>query len=141
VLVPEEQGGRTPRDRALQVPWGQEPGGVRRVDLPWPGRLPDPAPATVLATPEPIGLLDAGGRPVSVTSRLYVSAPPTWAVLDGEGVAVDAWAGPWPIFERWWSEDGSRRAFLQVALADGRAVLVAGQAAQDPGWALEAVYD
>jgi protein ImuB len=142
VFVAEEQGGRTPRDRALVVPWGQEPRGVRRVDLPWPGRLPDPAPATVLAAPEPIGLLDAGGRAVSVTERLYVSAPPTWAVLDGESVAVDAWAGPWPVVERWWSEDGARRAFLQVALSDGRAVLVACRAAHDSGaWALEAVYD
>jgi protein ImuB len=145
VLVPEEQGGRTPRDRALQIPWGQEPSTVRRVDLPWPGRLPDPAPATVLAVPEPIGLLDAGGRPVSVTSRLYVSAPPTWAVLDGESVAVEAWAGPWPVVERWWSEDGERRAFLQVALADGRAVLVACRSlhgAERPAeWDLEAVYD
>ncbi|MBN2177149.1 MAG: DNA polymerase Y family protein [Demequinaceae bacterium] len=142
VLIAEEQGGRTPRDRALLVPWGQEPRGGRRVDLPWPGRLPDPAPATVLVAPEPIGLLDAGGSPVSVTSRLYVSAPPTWAVLYGESVAVEAWAGPWPVVERWWAEDGSRRAFLQVLLADGRAVLVAGQVAPHPGeWALEAVYD
>lgn len=138
VLVAEEQGGRTPRDRALLVPWGQEPRGVRRADLPWPGRLPDPAPATVLAAPEPIDLLDAGGRPVAVTSRLYVSAPPTWAVLDGGTVAVDAWAGPWPVVERWWSEDGARRAFLQVALSDGRAILVACRLG---AWALEAVYD
>ncbi len=142
VLVAEEQGGRTPRDRALVVPWGQEPRGVRRVDLPWPGGLPDPAPATVLGAPKPIGLLDAGGRPVVVTERLYVRAPPTWAVLNKESVAVDAWAGPWPVVERWWSEDGARRAFFQVALADGRAVLVACRITHDSGeWAMEAVYD
>jgi protein ImuB len=153
VLVPEEQGGRTPRDRALLVPWGQEPPAVRRGDLPWPGRLPDPAPATVLAVPEPIGLLDAGGRPVSVTFRLDVTASPTWAVVNGETVAVEAWAGPWPVVERWWSEGGDRRAFLQVALADGRAVLVAcrvGSPREDPSgrsacppseWVMEAVYD
>ncbi len=142
VLVAEEQGGRTPADRTLLVPWGQEPRGARRVDRPWPGRLPEPAPATVLGAPEPIDLLDAGGRPVVVTERLYVTAPPTWAVLpgdDGPGqVAVEAWAGPWPIVERWWSEDASRRAYLQVALADGRAVLVASRRGE---WTLEAVYD
>lgn len=142
VLIAEEQGGRTPGDRALLVPWGQEPRGVRRVDLPWPGRLPDPAPATVLASPKPIELLDAGGRPVSVTERLYVSAPPTWVVLDEENVAVDAWAGPWPISERWWSEDDARRAYLQVALSDGRAILVASRITHDSGqWALEGAYD
>jgi len=145
VLVPEEQGGRTPRDRTLLVPWGQEPPAIRRIDLPWPGRLPDPAPATVLAVPEPIGLLDAGGRAVSVTERLRVTAPPTWAVVGGDSVAVEAWAGPWPVVERWWSEDGDWRAFLQVALADGRAVLVAYRAihpADHPAeWTLEAIYD
>jgi protein ImuB len=142
VLVAQEQGGRTPADRSFVVPWGQEPRGTRRIDRPWPGRLPEPAPATVLRSPEPIELLDAGGRPVTVTERLYVTAPPTWAVFAGSDqpghVAVDAWAGPWPIVERWWSEDASRRAYLQVALADGRAVLVASHRGT---WALEAVYD
>lgn len=142
VMVAEEQGGRTPQDRALIVPWGQEPRGTRRVDLPWPGRLPDPAPATVLAVPEPLRLLDAGGRLVVVTERLYVSAPPTWAVLNGEDartpIAVDAWAGPWPIVERWWSEDAARKAYLQVSLADGRAVLVASRTGE---WTMEALYD
>jgi protein ImuB len=51
---------------------------------------------------------------------------------------VDAWAGPWPVVERWWSEDASRQAYLQVALRDGRAVLVASRQGQ---WTLEAVYD
>jgi protein ImuB len=139
VLVAEEQGGRTPWDRTLLTPFGQEATSRRRIDRPWPGRLPDPAPATVLIVPERIDLLDAGGRRVAVTERLYVSVPPTWAVLGGEAaVAVEAWAGPWPIAERWWSEDAARRAYLQVALADGRAVLVASRAGE---WALEAVYD
>ena len=57
---------------------------------------------------------------------------------DGRPVPVDAWAGPWPVVERWWSEDASRRAYLQVALRDGRAVLVASRQGQ---WTLEAVYD
>jgi protein ImuB len=42
------------------------------------------------------------------------------------------------VAERWWSEDASRRAYLQVALADGSAVLVASRRGE---WALEAVYD
>ncbi len=145
VLVATEQGGRTPRDRASLVAFGQEGAAMRRVDRPWPGQLPDPAPATVLVAPEPVRVLDAGGRDVVVTERLYVSAPPTWVALPGEGgeeasvpVPVDAWAGPWPVVERWWSEDASRRAYLQVALADGRALLVATRGGE---WALEAVYD
>ncbi len=84
-------------------------------------------------------LLDAGGRDVVVTERLGVSAAPTWLALPGEeAVPVEAWAGPWPLAERWWSEDASRRAYLQVALGDGRAFLVASRRGE---WALEAVYD
>jgi len=139
VLLAEEQGGRDPRDRVSYVPWGQVGQVARRVDRPWPGRLPDPAPATVLTPPEPVRLLDAAHRDVVVTERLHVSAAPTWLALTGEDAApVDAWAGPWPLAERWWSEDASRRAYLQVALRDGRAFLVASRRGE---WALEAVYD
>jgi len=139
VLVATEQGGRSPRDRASLIPFGQVGRAARRVDRPWPGQLPDPAPATVLVAPEPVRVLDAGGRDVVVTERLYVSAAPTWVAMpDAEPEPVDAWAGPWPVVERWWSEDASRRAYLQVALRDGRAVLVASRQGQ---WTLEAVYD
>ncbi len=158
VLVAQQQGGRDPRDRVVLVPWGQEVAAARRVDLPWPGQLPDPAPATVLSEPAPVRVLDAGGMPVTVTERLYLSAPPTYVQMPPRNdaragsarqgsprevetlaeAAVQAWAGPWPVAERWWSEDASRRAYLQIALADGSAVLVASRRGE---WALEAVYD
>ncbi len=139
VLLAEEQGGRDPRDRVAYVPWGQVGTPSRRLERPWPGQLPDPAPATVLAPPEPVRLLDAGGRDVVVTERLGVSAPPTWLAPPGEeALPVDAWAGPWPLAERWWAEDASRRAYLQVALGDGRTFLVASRRGE---WTLEAVYD
>ncbi len=148
VLVAEEQGGRSPRDRVQLVPWGQEVAIARRVDRPWPGQLPDPVPATVLMTPEPVRVLDAGGRRVAVTARLYLSAVPTWVQMPAAGAkgaaqapaptAVEAWAGPWPVAERWWSEDASRQAYVQVALSDGSALLVATRRGE---WFLEAVYD
>ncbi|NYI41591.1 DNA polymerase Y family protein [Demequina lutea] len=171
VLAVSEQGGRTPRDRVHALAWGQEGEPARRVSHPWPGRVPDPAPATVLASPLEIHVLDAGGSPVRVDRRLAVSAPPTWVRLQanpGDRVAraahrhpssghvggsdgpvwgtplpVEAWAGPWPIVERWWSSEASRRAFLQVALRDdagnsGPALLIALHQGR---WMLEAVYD
>jgi protein ImuB len=153
VLTVSEQGGRSPRDRVLALAWGQESPPARKVAHPWPGRIPDPAPATVLAIPEPLAVLDAGGSPVVVNRRLALSAPPTWVrhlvasprhrrhdeePTYGEPVPVDSWAGPWPVVERWWSEDGSRSAYLQVALGDGPALLVAFS---DGGWVLEAIYD
>jgi protein ImuB len=52
---------------------------------------------------------------------------------------VVAWAGPWPLAERWWSDDGaSRRVYLQAVLDDGRGLLLA-QA--EGAWRLEALYD
>ncbi|MFV0632690.1 DNA polymerase Y family protein [Demequina sp.] len=172
VLAVREQGGRSPRDRVLTLPWGQEAPSARRVEHPWPGRVPEPAPATVLAVPEPIEVLDAGGARVQIDRRLGMSAPPTWVRLQvdprderaaaarrhpssggagrredgpswGLPQPVEAWAGPWPVAERWWSEDASRRAYLQLALrrtdgSMGSAVLAAFSAGQ---WLLEAVYD
>ncbi|WP_200809088.1 DNA polymerase Y family protein [Demequina sp. NBRC 110051] len=167
VLAVREQGGRSPRDRVLAAPWGQEVPAARKVEHPWPGRIPDPAPATVLPLPEPMQVLDAGGSPVIVDRRLALTAPPTWVRLQadpgkaraaaarrhpaaghlgeeptwGEAQPVEAWAGPWPIAERWWSADASRRAYLQVALrrADGGPALLAAFSAGQ--WWLEAIYD
>lgn len=172
VLAVREQGGRSPRDRVLALPWGQEASPSRRVEHPWPGRIPDPAPATVLPVPEPLEVLDAGGAPVRIDRRLAMSAPPTWVRLQvdprderaaaarrhpssgrmglaSEGPSwglpqpVEAWAGPWPIVERWWSEDSSRRACLQISLrrpdgSPGHALLASFTAGS---WALEAIYD
>jgi protein ImuB len=52
---------------------------------------------------------------------------------------VTGWAGPWPVEERWWApHEAVARVRLQVVLADGTALLVAGQG---DAWWLEAVYD
>ncbi|WP_082096332.1 DNA polymerase Y family protein [Demequina flava] len=169
VLSVREQGGRAPRDRMLTLPWGQEARTARKVEHPWPGRIPDPAPATVLPIAEPMEVLDAGGTPVSVGRRLTMSAPPTWVRLQaepgkgpvaaarrhpasghvgasptwGQARPVEAWAGPWPVVERWWSEDSSRRAYVQITVrAEDEGSDLAVLAAFSEGqWWLEAVYD
>jgi len=171
VVAVREQGGRSPRERVLALPWGQEMTAQRALAHPWPGRIPDPPPATVLVAAEPAQVLDAGGSPVTIDRRLALSAPPTWVRLPAgpdderaraanrhpsqghvgrvEGPVwdrprpVEAWAGPWPVAQRWWAEDGSRRAYLQVALRaadgeDGQPVLLAYEGGE---WSLEAVYD
>lgn len=169
VLAVAEQGGRSPRDRAHLVPWGQEAPPARAIAHPWPGKIPDPAPATVPPAPRPAQVLDAGGAPVVITRRLGVSAPPTWVRLEADpaderaravnrhpssgqvggtgGIVwerprpVESWAGPWPIAERWWAEDSSRRAYLQLVMREGashQAVLLAYTQGR---WELEAIYD
>jgi protein ImuB len=107
---------------------------------PWPGRLPRPQPAVVL--PRPLGavVLDAAGTPVGVSGRLELTAEPATLVVDrGRPVEITGWTGPWPVDERWWAPGESRRrARFQVALADGRALLVSLIGGH---WAVEAVYD
>ena len=88
--------------------------------------------------PVPVEVVDAEGRPVTVSGRGVVSAAP--AVLrDSRGAqAVDAWAGPWPVEERWWDAARSRRmARFQVQTGDGRLVLLA---VERGGWWLLAEY-
>jgi protein ImuB len=140
-------GGRDPGDRIRLVPWGDERGsepelrgpalGPDQQDsaLPWPGALPAPAPATVPPLPLPVEVYDAGGAPVGVTARLELTAPPA-RLGDDE---ITAWAGPWPVEERWWApEETSRRVRFQVLLADGRAYLLVLEAG---GWTVRGVYD
>ena len=141
VTVPVWQGGRPPVDRYRWTP-------ATTVDLdrrgraasrdgtgagldgstgPWPGSLPAPSPATVLASPRPIDVLDADGEVVRVGGRGDVSAPPAAVRLvrgseaagwrRGPLRAVRAWAGPWPVDQRWWEPERHRRlARLQVVV-------------------------
>lgn len=85
---------------------------------PWPGRLPAPSPTRVLATPIPVEVLDAAGSPARITERCALtSTPATVAMSGGRRVPVRAWAGPWPVDQRWWDPAaGWRGSRLQVLL-------------------------
>ncbi|WP_419931231.1 DNA polymerase Y family protein [Candidatus Poriferisodalis sp.] len=107
---------------------------------PWPGRLGVPAPAEVLAEPEPLVVLDANDEPVGVSGRAQLNAVPAllrWP--DGRSRRITAWAGPWPLDERWWDPAKRRRqARLQLVLDDGTAHLCAVERGR---WQREATYD
>lgn len=142
VLAPVLEGGRDPGHRTRLVPWGDEPVVVRSPQQPWPGALPAPAPSVLLDPPRPATVLDGAGRPVVVTERGSVPAPPAVFALAGEKpVAVTSWAGPWPVDERWWHPESARQAVrCQLVDVRGRAFLVSftvntGQ------WQVDAVYD
>lgn len=140
VFTAVADGGRGPAERIRLVPWGDERRPALAVDAPWPGRVPPPAPALVLAEPTPARLLDADGSPVVVAGRGGFSAPPaTLAVGSGAPVPVTGWSTPWPVLERWWDPHGHRRrARVQVSTIDGRAHLLVVEAGR---WVAEAVYD
>ena len=133
-------GGRTVADRVRLVPWGDERAPARLAEAPWPGRIPAPAPATVLPTPVPAAVYAGDGAPVGLTARLELTGTPA-RVVTGGPVPVDVvgWAGPWPVDERWWAPgESGRGARFQLLLADGRALLLALSGGR---WAVEAVYD
>ena len=110
---------------------------------PWPGRLPVPSPGVVWAAGDrpAARVLDAAGSPVTVNGRGEASAAP--ARLEARGWSrpyrVEAWAGPWPVEERWWDPAQQRRAArLQVVLDDVSAWLVV---LEGGCWWLAARYD
>ena len=106
---------------------------------PWPGRVPDPAPAQIAVAPVEVEVLDAAGAPVGVTGRGLLTADPTRLRVGARAVDVVAWAGPWPVEERWWdAATDSRRARLQVVDTEGVARLLALEHGQ---WWVLATYD
>ena len=126
-------GGRDPGDRIRLVPWGDERGS--EPELPWPGGLPAPSPATIPPAPLPVEVYDADGALVGVTARLELTGVPARLGTD----AIAGWAGPWPVDERWWAPaEASRRVRFQVRLADGRAYLLVLSAG---AWTIQGVYD
>jgi protein ImuB len=140
VLTAVPSGGRGVLDGVRLLPWGDERIPARPVEPPWPGRLPAPAPASVLPEPMPAAVYSDDGSLVGVTARLAVTAPPARVSVGGTPpVEIAGWAGPWPVDERWWAPMESHRgARFQMLLADGRALLVS---LVDGRWQVEAVYD
>jgi protein ImuB len=143
VTVPVPAGGRSAAELVTLVPWGDDRGAARGDPRPpWPGRLPSPLPVVVHDPPRPGAVADASGRPVTVPGRGLSSAPPaTVSVGDVDGgapVAIVAWAGPWPVDERWWDLGAHRRrARFQLLTAGGSAYLAVLEAGS---WWVEATY-
>lgn len=134
-------GGRGPAERQTLVPWGDRPVPKLAPDLPWPGSLPAPAPATVYPEPRPARVLGPDGRPVSVSARGELSGHLAHFSPDPDTdlQPVTAWAGPWPADERWWDTDAENRlARFQLVGPDGRAWLLA---VRNGHWWTQASYD
>lgn len=141
VVAPGVQGGRSPRERQLAVPWGDRPENRRTRDLPWPGSIPPPAPTRVFAEPRPAAVHGPDHRLVGVSPRGAITAEPMWLRIgsDEEFLAIQAWAGPWPIDELWWDPAGARQvARFQIVAMDGSAWLLL---VENGTWWTEARYD
>ncbi len=141
VQVPVLSGGRGPSERITLIPLGDESVPRDVPDRPWPGQLPQPAPAVLLEyQPGPVEVLDAQSNPVRVTARGMFTAEPVR--LDGAETAyrgeLSWWAGPWSVDERWWeSERSGRTARAQVLVGDTALLLCYRQRR----WYIEGVYE
>lgn len=140
VVTAVPSGGRSPAERETLVPWGDRPIVARDPRRPWPGALPPPAPATVYELRRPLRVEDPRGRPVAVDERGSVSGPPAVMVSStGARRELTAWAGPWPLDERWWDDAHAVTAQrFQVVDARGEAWLLVLDAG---GWWAEGRYD
>jgi protein ImuB len=146
VLVPEAAGGRQPLDDYRWVPAvladltdpAVTAARVRVGGEPWPGRLPSPSPAVVHATPVPCEVVDSDACPVRVTGRGLLSGDPASLRQGGRIEALEGWAGPWPVEERWWDGKRAKRiARFQLLTDSGRLVLAAVERQQ---WWVVAEY-
>lgn len=133
-------GGRMPADRQHPVAWGDRPVVTRDPRRPWPGAVPPPHPATVYEIPRQVTVEDVRGDPVAVTERGMLSASPA-VIVSPTGARRDltAWAGPWPLEERWWDAATARVAQrFQVVDTHGEAWLLVLDAR---GWWAHGRYD
>jgi hypothetical protein len=138
VLVGRLSGGRDPATQSVLVPWGSPEADPGPTAAPWPGRLPPPAPTEVLRVPPRAELVDDEGNAMVVSGRGLLPAPvDRLSVAGSRWEKVVAWAGPWPVTERWWSAR-RRRARLQVVSAEGVARLLCTERG---AWWVEALYD
>ena len=143
VLIGRLRGGRDPAGQSVLVPWGSpDPDGTPSpsgaAGAPWPGRLPPPAPTDVLQAPRRAELVDAEDNAMVVSGRGLLTAPIDRLSVDGgPWEKVVAWAGPWPVTERWWSVR-RRRARLQVVTDEGVARLLCSERGR---WWVVALYD
>ena len=139
VLRPVTGGGRNVSEQVSQVPFGEKREPPLAVGPPWPGRIAGAAPGVVYPVAREAEVTDDAGRPVTVSGRCVLSAAPARLVIEREPPRrITAWAGPWPLSERWWDAVAARRrARFQLATDDGRAWLAV---VRDSRWVIEAGY-
>jgi protein ImuB len=138
VLAPRITGGRTLHDRQQLVAWGDRPISVRSPVEPWPGQLPAPLPGSVFSARHPVHVSGVAGAEVFIDERGALSAPPQHFGSGAKQFAITAWAGPWPIDERWWSDDARKAWRFQIVDDTGCAWLLV---LEGGSWWAEARYD
>jgi len=134
-------GGRGPAERVTLIALGDEQTPAADPALPWPGRLPEPAPAVVLLNHPSVLLETVAGEQVWITGRGLFTAEPGVLRWGGKHWEVTGWGGPWLLDERWWAAErpGGSAVRAQVLLdAAVRVLLLLGY---DHTWHVEGFYE
>ncbi|SNT44092.1 DNA polymerase Y family protein [Rhodococcoides kyotonense] len=132
-------GGRSPAERVTLRSLGDELVPRRDPSAPWPGKLPQPAPAAVMESRPEVMLEDSLGTSVHVEERGDFDRKPAVLRWGSKKWAVVGWAGPWSVDERWWDPAvGNRGARLQVYIEENRMLLLAYDT---DGWRVEGFYE
>lgn len=130
-------------DRQKRIAWGDHsPASAEETTGGWAGQLPTPSPATVFSPPLPVEVRDGAGAPVvTLPVGAGLSAAPRWILSGQSERQITAWAGPWPVMERWWDAAHSR-FHHRIQLLDERGVgwLVSSDEGST-AWVVEARYD
>lgn len=148
VLTATLGGGRLLAERTQLRPWGEAAPTptARKADQPWPGSLPGLTPTLVHDEPLPARLLDAARAVVRINARGELSGDPVWFDAPEGGLRrVTAWAGPWPIRQRWWDPSETRRVDRVQLVDDHDQAWLLLYEQFDPAdpepWSVEGRYD
>ncbi|MBV7294735.1 DNA polymerase Y family protein [Corynebacterium sp. TAE3-ERU12] len=137
VRRPVTVGGRGPQERVALVPVGEE---APAESGPWPGAVLAPSPPLTHPSAQ-VQLLGDADNPIAVTGRGMLTDQPTALLRGAQTLPVTAWAGPWPIDERWWVPDGAHRAARMQVVVDNKgapeAYLLIGHKGK---WRIEGAY-
>jgi protein ImuB len=108
----------------------------------WNGGVPSPRPVMLCSSPVTVTLCDSSTHNIVVTGRHELSADPQYVCFsDGTSWNVVAWAGPWPVEERWWDPQRWRRhARLQVLASNGKETVAWLLSVESRQWKIMAVY-
>ncbi|MSO59459.1 MAG: hypothetical protein EXQ63_03945 [Ilumatobacteraceae bacterium] len=167
ITVPEWQGGRDVAHVFLQVPVGsvdirdhvacaERVSTGRGAEQHWTGSVPTPWPAIVFSQPQVVQLQDKDGSIVVITGRHELLQAPSVLCVQGSlldhnapladvvNYAVQQFAGPWPVEERWWDPVRRRRlARLQLLVQHPhtQAEYLVLLTIENRQWYVSAVYD